>query len=226
MNILIVAATWPEVKLIADELTFIEEPTHLLKRYRFENLDIDILIAGIGVPYTVFHLTNALRERNYELIINAGIAGSLCKDLVIGEVVSVISEEFADLGIEKESEFLTLFEAGFMDSGEFPFDHGVLKATEMSNELLPVKNVRGITTNKSHGRIATIAEIKSKFSAQVESMEGAAVFYVCKWMGIDCWEIRAISNYVGPRDTASWNIPLALEKLKESVIALLRNLTN
>ena len=121
-------------------------------------------------------------------------------------------------------QFLTLFETGFMDANEFPFEQGILKASD-SNGLFHLKKVRGITTNKSHGRGKSIAEIKSKFSAQVESMEGAVVFYVCSWFGVPCFQIRSISNFVEPRDSAQWNIPLALEKLNETVLDVLKKLT-
>ncbi len=223
MKILIVAATWLEVKLLADELEFVEETTHLIKRYRLNEIEIDILITGIGTTFTSFHLTNTLHSKKYHFVINVGIAGSLTSELVIGDVVSVVSDEFADLGIEKENEFLTLFDSGFMDGNDFPFEQGILKASE-SNGLFNLKKVRGITTNKSHGRTASIAEVKSKFSAHIESMEGAVVFYVCNWMGISCFQIRAISNFVEPRDSAKWNIPLALEKLNEAILNVLKKL--
>jgi futalosine hydrolase len=223
MKILIVSATWLEVKLLADELEFIEETTHLLRKYRLHENEIDILITGIGTTFTAFHLTNTLRDNNYQYVINIGIAGSLTTELSIGDVVEVTCDEFADLGIEKENEFLTLFESGFMDSNEFPFERGMVKATE-ANGFIQLKEVRGITTNKSHGKAASITAIKSKFSAQVESMEGAVVFYVCNWLGVSCFQIRAISNYVEPRDSAQWNIPLALEKLNGSVLEVLQKL--
>jgi len=224
MKILIVAATWMEVKLLVDEFVFLEEKTHFLKQYEFEGSNVDILIAGIGVAFTSFHLTNTLSGSQYDLVLNVGISGSLTRELFIGEVVNVISEEFADLGIEKKDEFLTLFETGFMDSNEFPFEQGILKATN-NNGLFDFKKVRGITTNKSHGRDSSIAEINQKFSAHVESMEGAAIFYVCTWLGVPCHQIRAISNFVEPRDSSKWNIPLALENLKESILTVLKKLT-
>lgn len=224
MKILIVSATWLEVKLLTDELEFIDQSTHLLKKYRLHEIEIDILITGIGTTFTAFHLTNALHDKQYQFVINIGIAGSLTDELTIGEVVSVVTDEFADLGIEKENEFLTLFESGFMDSNDFPFEQGMLKASE-SNGLFDLRKVRGITTNKSHGRATSISEIKSKFSAQVESMEGAVVFYVCNWFGISCFQIRSISNFVEPRDSAKWNIPMALEKLNVTVLDVLKKLT-
>ena len=224
MRILIVAATWLEVKLLADELDFVSESSHLLRKYQIHGIEIDILTTGIGTTFTAFHLTNALRDNEYQLVVNIGIAGSLTRELSIGEVVSVVSDEFADLGIEKENDFLTLFETGFMEANEFPFEQGILKASD-TNGLFMLKKVRGITTNKSHGRLSSIEEIKSKFSAQVESMEGAAVFYVCKWQGVPCYQIRSISNYVAPRDPVEWNIPLALENLKKSIIEVLQKVS-
>lgn len=224
MKILIVSATWLEVKLLADELEFIEESAHLLRRYKLHEIEIDILITGIGATFTTFHLTNTLHDNKYQFVINVGIAGSLTTELGIGEVVSVVTDEFADLGIEKEEDFLTLFESGFMDADEFPFENGYLKASDF-NGLFKLKKVRGITTNKSHGRTSTIAEIKSKFNAQVESMEGAVALYVCSWFGVPCVQIRSISNYVEPRNSAQWNIPVALEKLNEQLLGSLKLLT-
>jgi len=223
MKILIVSATWLELKLLADELEFIEETSYVLKKYRLHETEIDMLITGIGTTFTAFHLTNTLHKNKYQFVLNVGIAGSLTDKLSIGDVVAVVKDEFADLGIEKEDEFLTLFETGFMDSNEFPFERGILKSSDC-NGLFQLKKVRGITTNKSHGRASTIAEIKSKFSAQVETMEGAGVLYVGNWLGITCYQIRAISNFVEPRDSSQWNIPLALEKLDETILGVLNKL--
>lgn len=224
MKILIVSATWMEVKLLVDEFNFLNEKSHLLKQYEIAGIKIDILVTGIGVTFTTFHLTNILKDSSYNFVLNIGISGSLTHELKIGEIVNVISEEFADLGIEKKDEFLTLFESGFMDSNEFPFEQGVLKAPN-NNGLFDLKKVRGITTNKSHGSAESIAEVNQKFSAHVESMEGAAVFYVCNWLGIPFHQIRAISNFVEPRDSSKWDIPLALENLKDSVLAVIKKLT-
>ena len=52
--------------------------------------------------------------------------------------------------------------------------------------------------------------------AEIENMEGAALFALCEAFGAECAEVRAISNYVGePRE--GWNIPLALEALAQAL---------
>lgn len=222
MKILIVAATPMEVKMIANELEIVNEKSHLLKEYQFDQIPVDILITGIGTTFTTFHLTNALNENTYNLVINVGIAGSLTQELEIGQVVSVASDEFADLGIEEKDEFLTLFETGYIGVNDYPFENGSLKASQKM--LWPgVRKVRAITSNRSFGRENSIAEIREKYSAHIESMEGAAVFYVCNWLGVSCCQLRAVSHFVEPRDSSKWNIPLALENLKEETLSLVKN---
>lgn len=223
MKILIVAATLMDVKLLTDELEYKGEKSHLLKQYRFGDKDIDVLITGIGTTFATFHLLQTLQQNVYDFVINVGITGSLTRDLELGEVVNVVSEEFADLGFEDTEEFLTLFESGFIENNEFPFQGGLLKVAN-NNGFGQLKKVRGITCNKSHGRRSSIDEIQRKFLAQVESTEGAAILFVCNWMGVSCYQLRAISNYVEPRDPSKWNIPLALENLKKTVLKVLENL--
>jgi futalosine hydrolase len=50
-----------------------------------------------------------------------------------------------------------------------------------------------------------------RFSGICENMEGAAVAQVASLYGVDCMEIRGISNLVEDRDLSRWNIPLAME---------------
>eukprot|EP01156_Anaeramoeba_ignava_P019836 Anaeramoba_ignava/a98780_10.p1 GENE.a98780_10~~a98780_10.p1 ORF type:complete len:229 (-),score=-6.85 a98780_10:7-693(-) len=222
MKILIVAATWMEVNLLVEDFEKVEEKSHLLKTYRFKESVIDILITGIGTIFSTFHLTNALRDERYDLVLNVGIAGSLTRELKIGEVVNVVYDEFADLGVETPTEFLTVFESGYVEINEYPFENGVLKAS-YAVHCEKMKKVRGITANKTHGRASSIETIYTKFSAHTESMEGAAVFYVCNWMGVDCCQVRAISNFVEPRDPSKWDIPLALENLRKAIRKVLTN---
>ncbi len=223
MKILFVAATEMEVKLLTDECKHIHTKSENLKTYRYNSLDFDLLITGIGATFTTFFLTQTLIGNGYSLVIDTGIAGGLSEQVKIGDVVNVVEEEFGDLGIEKEEEFLTLFDSGFMHPDEFPFENRVLKADGRKvASFLP--EVKGITASISHGRESSIAALKSRFSAQVESMEGAAVFYVCRSQGIPCLQIRAISNMVTPRSQSKWDIPLALENLKCNLLKVLSEL--
>jgi futalosine hydrolase len=225
MRVLLVAATELEIKLLSEECELVRAVNDNMKSYRYNNLEIDILITGIGTTFTTFFLTQALLEKSYFFVVDSGIAGSLSDQYKIGDVVNVEEEEFADLGIEKEREFLTLFESGFLQSNEFPFENRMLKADHHNlAEHLP--RVKGITSNISHGRESSIQELKNQFSANVVSMEGAAVFYVCRWLGIPFLQIRSVSNLVVPRSLSRWDIPLALENLKNELLKVLQELSD
>jgi len=217
MKILIVAATWMETGLLADEFKYLTSAGNFIKSYSYNYIDIDILVTGIGATFTTYHLTRALGENRYGHVINIGLAGSFCQNLEIGQVVNIVSEEFADLGVEKQDELLTLFEAGYIKPNEFPFENGLIQ--NKGNGLFAnLAAARGITSNCIHSRPGSISQLRAKYKAQVESMEGAAVFYVCKQFGIPFSEIRAISNFTDATGHTDWNIPLALDNLRFSVI--------
>ena len=61
--------------------------------------------------------------------------------------------------------------------------------------------------------------IKTKFSPDVESMEGAVLHYVCLKENVSFLQLRSISNFVGERNKEKW-------KFKESVISLNEALQN
>ncbi|HRB38605.1 MAG TPA: futalosine hydrolase, partial [Bacteroidia bacterium] len=87
MNILIIAATKQEISLFQIEKS---EEIHIYKSH-----NVEILISGPGILATAFHLTRKLKEKQYDLIINAGIAGSLDENIIPGDVVQVKSEQIA-----------------------------------------------------------------------------------------------------------------------------------
>jgi futalosine hydrolase len=53
-------------------------------------------------------------------------------------------------------------------------------------------------------------------------MEGAALHYVCLQMNRPFLQIRAISNYVTPRNRAAWKIGEAVMALNAQLIDWLR----
>lgn len=59
--------------------------------------------------------------------------------------------------------------------------------------------------------------MRLKYNPEIETMEGAAVFFVCLKEGIPFFELRSISNMVEPRDINNWNIPLALKNLNQTL---------
>ncbi|HEY8659572.1 MAG TPA: futalosine hydrolase [Hanamia sp.] len=206
MNVLIVAATEMEI-------------APFLK----ENNKTDILITGVGIPATVFHLTKKLIEKKYDFVIQAGIGGTFTDSLNLGEVVLIKKDTFADLGINEKGNFKTLFETSFLDDNDSPYTDGWL----VNNSLLKKNNlpiVNAITINKITDDHLQIKNIQQKFSAQIESMEGAAFHYVCLQQKINYLQIRSISNVVGERDKTKWQMKTAVENLNKELLKIIQNL--
>lgn len=223
MKILIVSATPFEVAglrgWLEDNFTS-EGPV----RFKKGGLVIDILISGVGLPITAFSLGTVLARQSYDLAIQAGIAGAFDKELEIGQVVEVIADRFADLGAEdNDGSFLDLQSLGLheRESGIFNASAQILndRAVGTSSGL---KKVSALSVNRASGSQSTIDQLRKLYpEASVETMEGAAFFYACRTNKVAMLAIRAISNYVTPRNRDEWNIPLALDQLNETLIALL-----
>lgn len=196
MRILIIAATENEIRPFLD--------SNIHKSY-----PIDILITGVGMVSTTYFLTKKLKERAYNLLLNIGIAGSFHKNLPLGTIVRVKKDCFCELGAQNHDEFLTLKD---LNLGEIHFQEN----SDTLNNLPSIKNlqaVNGITVNRVHGKESSIKKVIKQFSPDVESMEGASIFYVAQQEGILSLQIRAISNLVEKRNKDNWNIPIAIKNL-------------
>jgi len=226
MKILMVAATNLELNTILEHLN-INNCSPDYNNFIYKRLNIDFVVTGIGLVFTSYQVAKSISNKNYDLIIEIGIAGSFNKNLQIGEIVNVTQEEFSDLGIESPAEFKTIFESNFINNNTFPFSDGKLISKEFDNELIKqIKQVKSISSNTAHGNALTINNLMNKFNPDIESMEGAAFFYVCLMEKVNFIEIRAISNYVEPRNVSNWNIPLAIKNLSGFIVMLLEDLGN
>ncbi|MEP6927474.1 MAG: futalosine hydrolase [Ginsengibacter sp.] len=207
MNLLVVAATEFEIK------PFIEN-----------NKSADVLITGVGIPATVFHLTKQLIQKEYDLVIQAGIAGSFTDQLEMGSVVVIKADTFGDIGIDEHENFKTLFETGFGNENDFPFTDGWLKNNHeyFAHSSLPVANA--ITVNKITDDKIQIKKMIEKFTPDIESMEGAGFHYVCLQQKIKFLQLRSISNVVGERDKTKWKLKEAIMTLNVELKKLIKNI--
>jgi len=201
MKILIVAAT-------KAELTFFYQHFNLPDGYFVESKNFDLLITGVGMVATAFALGKHLSSK-YSLVVNLGIAGSFDRDLALGTVLNITEDTFAELGAENGDEFLSISDLGF---GENYY-------TSKTQKSIALPIAKGITVNCVTGSEKSIKNLIKRLNPATESMEGAAVFYACKQLNIDCLQIRSISNYVEPRNKDNWKIGLAIKNLNDWAIA-------
>lgn len=175
-----------------------------------------MLISGIGPVSTVYAIMKYLAVNGKpDLLINIGIAGSYNENLPPGTVVVPVTDSFADLGVCDGKGFIPVSRAGIETAGDEYTPSGTFYASEdivqkLVSGYIAVKAVTlSVSTGSAEGRDA----IRSEYDPDIESMEGAAAYYVCNKQGIPCIGIRSVSNMVGPRNKALWDINLALEQL-------------
>ncbi|PZF72196.1 futalosine hydrolase [Taibaiella soli] len=213
MKLLLVAATEPEISPFIRHIAQ-NWKSPVANIYTNGNSEIHICLTGVGLVATTYAVTKALKIGQYDFVLQAGVGGSFDRSIELGQLVMVQSEEFGDLGAEDRNNYLDIFDMGLLQPNEHPFTDGKLD-TPLHEIPFPFKllTVSGLSINTVSGRESTIALRNQRFGAQVESMEGAALHYVCLQENIPFAQIRAISNYVEPRDKSKW-------KMKEAIIAL------
>jgi futalosine hydrolase len=162
------------------------------------------LITGVGMVNTAINLTKELVENEYDLVVNMGVSGSFSSDILIGDVVEVVEDNFSEIGFENGVSFSEFSELN------------VKTSYEIKGETT-LRKVKSITVNTVHGNEKSIDKIVKRLNPDIESMEGAAVFQVCKKFKIPCLQIRSISNKVEIRNKENWNLELAISNLNKEV---------
>lgn len=196
MQILLIAATEHEISLPV-------EP----------GSGIDLLITGVGVPATIYHLQKRLHQLDYDMVIQAGIGGSFGGAIKPGEVALVSQDCFADLGTEEKGIFQPVYTYGLSDANEFPFEDGWLVNRSIVLNDNSLKKTKAVTVNTISDSPIQKERLESLYGPAIESMEGAALHYVCLQEQIPFVQMRSISNYVGERDRSKWLMHEAIENL-------------
>lgn len=188
--------------------------------FRLGSTEIRQLITGVGCISTAWALKDWLTKNVApDLIINGGIAGSYTSNIKVGDVVMPVSDCFADSGIEDGDKFLTLFESDLAGKDDIPYSSGMINCDRKYSDRLIhiIKPVRAITVNTATGSDLTRERLINKFNPDIETMEGATFFYICKRENLPFLAIRAISNIVEHRKRDNWDIPLAFKNLSEKL---------
>lgn len=185
---------------------------------------IDVLLTGVGMPIALYHLQKKITENRYNLVIQVGLAGAFTTKFELGETVFVNQDTFGDLGIEEKELFTPIFETDLFNKNEFPFENGWLVNKNKILQQSTLEVVKAVTINKVTDKSSIKQQLIDSFNPDIETMEGAALHYVCLHQNIPFIQLRAISNYVGERDKTKWKIDLAISNLHNELIKLLKQL--
>jgi futalosine hydrolase len=177
----------------------------------------DVVVGGVGPAAAAAAASAALCQRRYGLVLCAGIGGGFAP-LQAGDVAVASCVVFADLGAQTADGFVPVSELGFGDDRyEVAPRLAVELADRTGGHLGTVLTVATVT-----GTAETATALARRFpDAVAEGMEGAGVAAAAGRHGVPFGEIRTVSNPVGPRDRAAWQIPRALDALGRAVASVL-----
>jgi futalosine hydrolase len=106
-----------------------------------------------------------------------------------------------------------------------PFEQGaIVNHHDNLIEAASLPTVSAVSVNEISTHPQKIALFAEKYKASIESMEGAALHYVCALQEIPFIQIRGISNLVGERDKTNWKIPEALLAATNACINLINKI--
>jgi futalosine hydrolase len=218
MRIIVTAATvdeWMPAFLQVDPL------------YTSESKRIKVIFhqSGVGMLATAVSLTKVISEEKPDLLIQIGIAGCFDETISLGKVLCIKEESLGDLGVQEDGKWKDIFDLKLEKSSYPPFekrklpnpwlnDYNLLKLPEVA-----AVSINQVTTAEDHKQL-----LIKKYEAVTESMEGAALHYVCRNFNVPFIQFRAVSNYIGERDKSKWEIKTAIENINQTLLRYLEKI--
>lgn len=213
MNVLVIAAT-------DRELTALKEIS-----FTRPSLMVHTAVTGVGLLPSTYAIMQLIARLNPDLIIQVGIAGSFNPTLVLGTAVTVRQEILADMGVYETDGYHDIFELGLTEKNMPPLELGaIVNHHDHLIECASLPAVSAVSVNEISTSRQKINLFAEKYKADIESMEGAALHYVCAMQNIPFIQIRGISNLVGERDKTKWKIPESMLAATNACINLINNI--
>ncbi|MCM3884933.1 futalosine hydrolase [Frankia sp. R82] len=120
-----------------------------------------------------------------------------------------------------DAAFLTLDDLGLGSSTARPDPELVSRfATVLDATGRRIVTGTVVSVSTVTGTERRAAALTDRLDPVAEAMEGYAVALAARAFGVPAVEIRAVSNPVGRRDRAAWNLPSALASLRMAAAAL------
>lgn len=178
--------------------------------------------SGIGLLASSVSLMKMFVQETPSLIIQVGIAGCFDKKVPLGKVFAVKDDFAGDIGVMENKVWKDLFDLKLDKPNDAPYEKKSLPNPWLSQyNLLKLPTKKGVTVNTISTDKNKIDLYSGRYKATLESMEGAALHYMGRDLNIPFIQIRAVSNYVGERNKAKWNMQEAIYNLNETLLQYL-----
>lgn len=234
--VLVVAATAFELAPLVERLNAadtVDTGWTEAVRGHFAGLPLVAQALGVGKARTAAGLAWSVRSHRPAAILQVGVGGAyLGSFLSIGLAMLADADLELDLGIAGDEGWAD-FEG--LRVPLLPARAGERAASAPPGRAVPTDaRWTGLLASASglpRGRFATLdavtadvergAAMQRRFDVSIESMEGAAAAAVAARLGVPFAELRAVSNVVGERDRARWDLRGAVRTATDAAAAAL-----
>jgi len=187
--------------------------------------NVQFRVTGIGMLATAVSLTKLVLLEKPDIVIQAGIGGAFDTNLPLGKVVAISTETIGDLGVEENNTWKDVFDLKLVEANSAPFTHKHLNNPYLAQlNTTALEEVPAITVNEISTNQKRILQLQAKYNPTIESMEGAALHYVCNSFQVPFIQLRGISNYIGERDKTKWQMQQAITYLNDTLIKMLHQM--
>ena len=237
-NIVILAATTTEISRLAGSFQAEREPpcspwSVYAARYGFTRIIFSV--TGVGAANAAAATTSMIHHYSPDLLVTTGCAGAYPgSGLAIGDLALATTEVFADEGVACPEGWqgLEYMRIPLLDRHGSRIFNEITLSPQAADHAMRTAQQGSITLRR--GTFLTVStcsgtrsrgnELSARFGGLCENMEGAAVALVAARFGIDCLEVRGISNQVEDRDLSRWDITLAVAGVQNFIGRLIREL--
>ena len=183
--------------------------------------DLRVMPLGVGKTAATLSLSGLRQRPEVRAVLLFGVAGAFPDrhraapaPVRRGGLCIVGSDRFGDEGVETPTGFQDLHSLRLGDCGPFPASP---RMAQQASALLTVPIVRGVTVSTCSGTDSSSERMVRRSGADIETMEGAAVAYVCRQLELPLLHVRAISNWTGDRGRGEWDLAAAVAAVQQAV---------
>lgn len=205
---------------------------------KIHNKDVVYMVSGMGKANAAHAATILLERFSPDMLIVFGVGGAYpSSGLKVGDIAVAEKEIYGDEGVllkdgfhDTESIGIPLLKNGRKNYfNEFPLDKKLVRkalrslAFSARRSAFSLQSGNFLTVSTCTGTRKRAIELRNRFGAICENMEGAAAAHICATFKVPLLETRGISNIVEDRDKNKWDLKLAAKNCQEAVIEVIRN---
>lgn len=179
---------------------------------------VTIAVAGVGIAEAAATTASLLAQEQFDAVFSIGVAGGHAIPLGAIAVADALSSP--DTGVEQPDGTVRTLEQA-LGFGTTAAGLAADQVDKLAARLPGCHRAHLLTVSTVTGSAERARRLLTSITgAAVEDMEGWGVYVAATAAARPFFAVKAVSNRIGPRDRASWDLDGALEALSHSACQL------